>query len=44
MSLITFFLGCLTIIETLNLLIRITKIIPYKEPPIDPYIQKYLYS
>lgn len=44
MNLTNFFLGCLTIIETLNLLIRISKININQEPPIDPEIQKRLYS
>ncbi len=44
MSLTNFFLGCLTIIETLNLIIRITKINLNQDPPIDPEVQKRLYS
>ena len=46
MSLIEIFLGCLTVIELFNLLIRIIKIGPLlqKPPPLDPDIAKRLYS
>ena len=47
MSLSEIFLGCLTIIELANLLIRIVKLSPTlndKPPPLDPDIAKRLYS
>ena len=47
MSLPEIFLGCLTIIEFINLLIRVVKLAPTlndKPPPLDPDIAKKLYS
>ena len=37
-------LGCLVIIEVFNLLIRIVKILPEHEPPLDEDIRIKMYS
>ena len=44
MFIITLLLGCLVIIETCNLLIRLIKIIPPQDPPLDDYILKTMYA
>ncbi len=44
MFIITLLLGCLVIIETCNLLIRLIKIIPPQDPPLDENIRLKMYS
>ena len=38
------FLGCLVVIKICNLIIRIMKVIPPEEPPINEEIRKKMYS
>lgn len=44
MEINSFLLGCLVLIETGNLILRLIKISMDIIPPIDPYIQKRMYS
>lgn len=41
---ITFWIATLTIIEACNLFLRLIKISMNQDPPLDPEIQKRLYS
>ena len=44
MTYINFVLTCLLFIEVLNLLIRLIKIVPPKEPPLEDDIRIKMYS
>lgn len=44
MSATNILLGCLVVIEFLNMVIRLIKLAPPSDPPIDEEIRKRLYS
>ena len=44
MSCTNWLLGCICIIEFLNLCVRLIKLAPPKDPPIDEEMRKKLYS